>query len=340
MIRSSKGPVTVVTLTAAVNWLGAPPAPAHPCDTSGDGFVKVIADMNPSIAGCQDFLLVPVGTTVVDGLAIHIFDPAGTAQVWDIGYVGGINRGISFGHVPSNRAVGTVSAVLGTAGVAVNPTNTGWVEPGYVPLFAGPEVQYVESSLGSAAPAPIPTDPAEPVFEVTVELNGAQQGDEFRFFLGDMVTLWYPGHGSFSTRGSLSLDTGGDVGPDGTVTLYGVDADAPLPVPPAAYSVDFVDGDGGARIMVVVFGDGDFDGDIDLKDFAAFQACFAPGEGPAPLPCAIHDLDGDGDVDLDDYVEFYSGLTGARIAIRGLRRGGRVGEEGDLQLPPRRWLLD
>lgn len=243
MFGSGKTPVAVVALTA-VAWFGAPPAPAHSCDTSGNGFVKVMADMNPRIAGCQDFLLVPVGTTVVEGLAICIFDPAGTAPVWDIGYTGGINRGITFGHVPSTQTTGSVSAAVGTVGTVVNPNNTAWVEPGYDPLFAGPEVQYVESPLGPAAPATIPSDPAEPVFELTVELDGTHQGDEFRFFVGDMVTVWYPGFGAFSTHGSLSLDTGGDVSPDGTLTLYGVDADTPIPVPPGAYSVDCVDGDG------------------------------------------------------------------------------------------------
>ncbi len=59
----------------------------------------------------------------------------------------------------------------------------------------------------------------------------------------------------------------------------------------------------------VAYGNGDFDGDldVDLRDFAAFQACFgAAGQGP----CAPGNLTGSGAIDLDDLAEFVLAMTG------------------------------
>ena len=59
-------------------------------------------------------------------------------------------------------------------------------------------------------------------------------------------------------------------------------------------------------------GDHDFDGDADLFDFAAFQACFT-GPGPAVVPacCGLFDLDSrDADVDLHDFAHFNGSLNG------------------------------
>jgi lysophospholipase L1-like esterase len=57
------------------------------------------------------------------------------------------------------------------------------------------------------------------------------------------------------------------------------------------------------------FQDLDADGDVDLRDFVRFQACFEPG-GPPLLPgCTCADFDGDEDVDLTDFAEFYAALT-------------------------------
>ncbi|MHC4091053.1 MAG: trypsin-like serine protease [Planctomycetota bacterium] len=58
-----------------------------------------------------------------------------------------------------------------------------------------------------------------------------------------------------------------------------------------------------------VLGDGDFDfdGDRDIFDFAAFQACFGQMVGPG---CEPGNMAGDNMIGLDDYEEFYNGLTG------------------------------
>ena len=65
-----------------------------------------------------------------------------------------------------------------------------------------------------------------------------------------------------------------------------------------------------------LLGDWDGDGDIDLKDDAAFQNCFSgpigdPGfEPPSELCVIVFDFDADGDVDHDDFKQFESSLTG------------------------------
>ncbi len=67
-------------------------------------------------------------------------------------------------------------------------------------------------------------------------------------------------------------------------------------------------------------GDLDRDGDVDLADFAAFQACFTGSDqGPRPRGCFCADFDAnlsaaDLDVDLNDYATFESFLTGPNLA--------------------------
>ncbi len=70
------------------------------------------------------------------------------------------------------------------------------------------------------------------------------------------------------------------------------------------------------KVMPVVLGqtwalsrpmpaDFDRDGDVDLADFSAFQACFnGPNRPYAGSGCAAADTDADGDVDLTDYTRF------------------------------------
>ena len=58
-------------------------------------------------------------------------------------------------------------------------------------------------------------------------------------------------------------------------------------------------------------GDCDCDGDVDLHDFADFEACLeGPGSGLPQPDCACFDLDGNGDVELFDFAEFQLAFTG------------------------------
>jgi hypothetical protein len=55
----------------------------------------------------------------------------------------------------------------------------------------------------------------------------------------------------------------------------------------------------------VIFGDADFDGDVDMEDFGLFQRCLT-GPGPVALTaeCACFDRTKDEDVDSDDFIFF------------------------------------
>ncbi len=63
-----------------------------------------------------------------------------------------------------------------------------------------------------------------------------------------------------------------------------------------------------AGAQCVVYGDGDFDsdGDVDLKDFAKFQACFGSIAG---LTCEPGNMIGTGVIDAQDFEQFVAGLV-------------------------------
>lgn len=59
-------------------------------------------------------------------------------------------------------------------------------------------------------------------------------------------------------------------------------------------------------------GDFDADGDVDLADFAAWNACMTGPDGGLPAgACAAFDFDADGDVDLADFAAFAAEWAGA-----------------------------
>jgi len=242
--------------------------------------VQVVVDMNPAAPGIQNFLYIPESALFSTRAEVWIRDPLRTREFYSIGYIGGIDRGIGFGHVPGN-AHGVVLSVDPAGTHAVNPGNTAYLEPegAIQEMFAGPEVQYVEA--GAAAPAVIPAAPAAPAFAAEIRIGIMWPHDRFEFFLVDAVTVWRGGvGGAFSTQQPInSLDTGGDYIPDATRTLYGVDPDPPAPVPPAAFYVDYIDGPpatGPAWLQVVQLGDVNCDQSFNFDDINAFVELIPP----------------------------------------------------------------
>lgn len=66
-------------------------------------------------------------------------------------------------------------------------------------------------------------------------------------------------------------------------------------------------------VPIIVPGDFDGDGDVDMKDYGAFQVCFS-GNAPQPAPsCANALLDLDLDVDANDLSIFIGCMSGDRI---------------------------
>ncbi len=264
--------------------------------------VQVIVDMDSQTPGIQSSVTVTPCTTVVLGVAVYIIDPLEERSFWWIGYAGGIDRGIAFGHMPSDTNVGSVTGMAATIGTPANPGNYSWVTqaPGLDPAFEGPELQYIEG--GSPTSAIISSQPSGPIFTIDLTVDGAHPGDRFNFYLFDFISVWLdtggPG-GAFSTqRAAVTLDSGGDAVPDGTDSIYGVDADTAIPVPPASFLVDYIDGspNSGPAVIEVVptIGDLDGDGSVGASDLAIVLGNWGPCEG-----CPM-DLDGDGQVDAFD----------------------------------------
>lgn len=253
-------------------------------DTSGPPgpeFVQVIVDMDPNMPGRQSNISVPVGTTVVLNVSVFVLDPRQQNAIWAIGYVGGIDRGIAFGHMPDEIGnKGSVIEIIGRVDTPINPGNFAVLahSPGLDPGFVGPEVQYNEAGAGSAAV--IPADPQNPIFTVDIVLEELSAGDVFDFYLLDFVNVWSQQNGgAFCTLGLNSLDSGGDAVPDNTLTMYGTDPDPAIPVPPAAFLVDYVDGpkEGGpATITVIPLGDLDGDGQVNTIDLLILFANWGP----------------------------------------------------------------
>lgn len=266
--------------------------------------VLVSLDMDVARAGRQHARTVLPGDGSFVG-SVTIADPTRSSVFFSIGYLGGLDRGIAFGHVLDNQNVGVISHLTPIAGTPANPANTAYVFPAFpgANAFSGPEIQYVE--WGPGQPAVIEADPP-PIFDVVIHYAAARPCDTFAFHLADFVTIWRggpgggPPAGAFSTGASVTLDTGGDAVPDGTRTVAGVDADAPVPVPPAAFTVDYVDGPAGggpATLRITWPGDLDGDRDVDLNDLATLLANFGRSDGVA---YEDGDISGDGSVSLGD----------------------------------------
>ena len=66
----------------------------------------------------------------------------------------------------------------------------------------------------------------------------------------------------------------------------------------------------GGAVATGLFADFDFDGDIDLGDFARFQACFTGEGGELEPGCEPGDANGDNGVDQSNLVAFTRAITG------------------------------
>ena len=247
------------------------------------GPVLVVLDLDSSRPGIQSVLDVPAGTTLIPGVAVYLFDPQGSRSLISIGYLGALDRGIALGHIPRAANQGHVVGLIPHAGSPANPGNSGSAFPAMDRGFAGSEVQYIE--LGAAGPALLTAAPVSPLFTVDIQISGSSAGDVFEFAVMDFVSVWRGGTGGcLSTQpGAYSLDTGGDVTPDGTQGLFAVDPDVAIPVPPAAYTVDFIDG--GSRPARVRIGTcyPNCDGStlapaLNVGDFTCFINAFAAGD--------------------------------------------------------------
>ncbi len=250
--------------------------------------VRVVLDMDATTPGIQSSVRVPAGTTVIPGVAVYIYDPSGTHRIRGIGYLGGLDRGIAIGHSPSTTNQGVLTSLTGQVGTPIVPDSTHYLTTLVEKGFDGPELQYLESN---GTLSPIPLAPIAPVFTVDVHLSGAQAGDRFALSLLDMTCVWRRlsggSGGAFSTGETSWLDTGGDSVPDGTLTRWGIDPDIAVPVPPAAFEVDFIDGaSGGARIIVDPSCYPNCDGStaapiLNANDFQCFLNRFASSDSSA-----------------------------------------------------------
>jgi hypothetical protein len=300
----------MVTITAAiVLTAGCATEPvADEPERGAATMVQVVLDLDAWTEGFQSSIFVPQGTDLVASVAVYVFDPIAARQVRAIGYFGGVDRGIALGHVPNEANHGSMTAMTPTLGTPLNPGNAGWVavSPGLDPGFIGPEVQYMEG--GAEEATIIPAAPTEPIFTADITLQDATAGDVYDLYLLDFITVWLQywlegEYGAFSTQGPVTLDTGGDAVPDQTDSIYGIDYDTPVPVPPASFLVDYVDGPPGggpATIRIVPVGDLTGDGAVGVNDVLVMLAAWGPCPDP-PAPCPA-DLDGDGSVGVLDLL--------------------------------------
>ena len=68
--------------------------------------------------------------------------------------------------------------------------------------------------------------------------------------------------------------------------------------------------DGLLDVLPLQYGDFDADGDVDMDDFDAFQACISGAELEATRECTPMDADGDTDIDQSDFGQFQLNITG------------------------------
>ncbi len=244
----------IPVLTGIVLFIGG--ASHASVDSCCSECVIVALDLNSEEPGFQTTVDIDAGTHWLRDVSIWIYAPSGPVPIHSIGYLGGLNRGLAFGHTPFElEHSGQVVSITATALDPLVDGNSVFVNNGIEKLFEGPEVQYFETGDFGANPGAIGVVPVAPVLIVDIEFANAAEGDRFHFYLGDKTAEWQSGaNGAFSSGDVNTLESGGDACPDDTSTLAGLDSDAAVSVPPALFSVDYVDGQsgsGGAIVRVV-----------------------------------------------------------------------------------------
>jgi hypothetical protein len=281
------------------------------------GQVHVLVDMDPTYPGLQADRWVAPGHATIEA-DVYILSASPSARLVSIGYIGAIDRGISFGHVPTSGHAGVVTAIGGRAVRAAHPGGTGFVQPQSVSMraFEGPEVQYLESGPGEA---PFPSGAVRPAFTAVIAVEGLEPGDVLEFHLADVVAInWGGTYGAFTSSTGAYLDSGGDAVPEGTPTVAGVDADVPIPVPPAAYTVDLgygppLSGASAARLHVSPADppcDPDYnqDGNSDQDDVMYLITVVAGGPNPTGRD---PDFNRDGNADQADVSALMDAVVGS-----------------------------
>ena len=206
---------------------------------------------------------------------------------------------------PTPSLISDVTAVAGgeAHSLALKDDGTVWAwgDNGYGQLGDGTTANYRRSSVRVAGLPKGVTAVAAGEFHslfimsaTSGDLNGDGDvdGNDFAIFLAAFGR----------SVGQPQFDARCDYDADGTVTL----ADYQVWL---GYYRAFV-GNPAAGAPAVPAGDADFDGDVDLADFAAMQEC-AGGAPERALACvAIFDFDGNGEVDIMDAVEFVAAMGG------------------------------
>ncbi len=144
--------------------------------------------------------------------------------------------------------------------------------------------------------------------------------DDFYVASNNAVRRYDLDTGTFIATIPLGFPIGIEPGPDGDVfaatsnNLRSIDADTNAASPPflgAGGVIDVLNFFHFARDPVP--GDCDDDGDVDLDDFGAFQACMSGPTVPLTPGCEHKDFDLDGDIDQSDFGIFQRCISGPGI---------------------------